>query len=118
MISPDETRVELRQRLAAAPEQVFAAFAEAGLVPRWLTPAPDITLTLLQFDFREGGAHRFAYHLPEGQTVIVAGVYRSSRLRGLSFLEHRAAGRARRCRFQSDNNRHGPGRRHGTRYPP
>jgi len=30
-----------------------------------------------QLDFREGGAYRFAYHVPGGQTMIVGGVYRS-----------------------------------------
>jgi uncharacterized protein YndB with AHSA1/START domain len=32
---------------------------------------------LLQFDFREGGAYRFAYHVPGGQIMTVRGVYRS-----------------------------------------
>jgi uncharacterized protein YndB with AHSA1/START domain len=76
MMSLDEADVELRRYLAAAPQKVFAAFAEAGLVARWLTPAPDITLTLLEFDFREGGTYRFAYTLPHGGTVIVGGTYR------------------------------------------
>ncbi len=76
-MTADKPDVEVRRHLAAMPEQVFAAFAEASLVSRWLSPSPDITLTLRQFDFREGGAYRFAYGLPDGQTVIVAGTYRS-----------------------------------------
>jgi uncharacterized protein YndB with AHSA1/START domain len=71
-----ETHAEVRRRLAATPDKVFAAFAEPGLVARWLTPSPEIALTLLQFDFRVGGRYRFAYHLPEGGTVIVGGAYR------------------------------------------
>jgi uncharacterized protein YndB with AHSA1/START domain len=77
MTTLGECRVEVRRRLAATPRLVFAAFAEARLVTRWLSPSPDITLTLLQFDFREGGAYRFAYRLPGGRTVIVGGSYRS-----------------------------------------
>jgi uncharacterized protein YndB with AHSA1/START domain len=77
MTTVDETRVEVRQRLAAAPQKVFAAFAEARLVSRWLKPSPDISLTVLQLDFRAGGAYRFAYSLPNGQTVIVGGSYRA-----------------------------------------
>jgi uncharacterized protein YndB with AHSA1/START domain len=73
----DKTHVEVRRRFAAKPEQVFNAFAEARLVSRWLSPSPDIPLTLLQFDFREGGAYRFAYGLPNGDTMIVGGSYRS-----------------------------------------
>jgi uncharacterized protein YndB with AHSA1/START domain len=72
-----EVRAEVRRRFAAAPEKVFAAFAEARLVGRWLSPSPEITLTVLQFDFRVGGTYRFAYRQPEGETVIVGGAYRS-----------------------------------------
>jgi uncharacterized protein YndB with AHSA1/START domain len=66
---------EVRQRFTVAPEKVFAAFAEAGLVGRWLRPSPQIGLTVLQFDFRQGGAYRFAYHVPGGPTMIVGGSY-------------------------------------------
>jgi uncharacterized protein YndB with AHSA1/START domain len=73
----DKTGAEVRRRFDAAPEKVFAAFAEARLVGRWLSPSPEITLTVLRFDFHVGGAYRFAYRLPEGETVIVGGTYRS-----------------------------------------
>ena len=59
------TCAEVRRRFAADPEAVFAAFADARLVGRWLKPSPDIALTLLLFDFREGGGYRFAYRLPQ-----------------------------------------------------
>jgi uncharacterized protein YndB with AHSA1/START domain len=77
MMTPDEAGIELRRRLAATPSQVFAAFAEPRLLTRWLTPSPVVALTLLQFDFREGGAYRFAYGHPQEGTVIVRGSYRS-----------------------------------------
>ena len=70
-----QTVAEIRRRLRAPPERVFAAFCDPGLVARWLTPAPEIRLSVLDFDFRVGGAYRFAYHLPDGQTVIIGGVY-------------------------------------------
>lgn len=69
------TTAEVRRRLAAAPETVFAAFADPGLVCRWLSPSPDIVLTFPEFDFRIGGAYRLAYHLPGGRTMVVNGVY-------------------------------------------
>jgi uncharacterized protein YndB with AHSA1/START domain len=72
-----ETSVEVRCRLDAKPERVFAAFADPGLVCRWLTPSPEIRLTVLQFDFREGGAYRFAYTLPDGVTMRVGGTWRA-----------------------------------------
>lgn len=73
---PARPCAEVRRRLAAAPERVFAAFADAGLVARWLTPSPEVRLTVQQFDFREGGTYRFAYQLPDGSIVVVTGVYR------------------------------------------
>ena len=72
----DKSYAEVRRRLATAPEKVFAMFAKAELVRRWLTPSPDIRLTVLQFDFREGGSYRFAYHVPAATTVFVTGSYR------------------------------------------
>jgi len=72
----ERTHIEVRRRFAAGPEQLFAAFAEARLVVRWLSPSPEIGLTLLQFDFREGGGYRFAYDFQGGRTVV-AGRFRS-----------------------------------------
>jgi uncharacterized protein YndB with AHSA1/START domain len=74
-MTTNESHIEIRQRFAAAPEKVFAAFADARLITRWLTPSPDVTLSVLNFDFREGGSYRFCYHLQNGQTVIVGGFY-------------------------------------------
>lgn len=76
-MTADDTAVEVRRRFRVAPEKVFAAFAEARWVGRWLSPSPDIRLTLLQFDFREGGAYRFAYYVPGGKIMTVRGAYRS-----------------------------------------
>jgi uncharacterized protein YndB with AHSA1/START domain len=71
----DATVAEVRRRFAAAPERIFAAFADPHLVSGWLRPLPEITLSVLAFDFRIGGAYRFAYHVPGGRTVIIGGSY-------------------------------------------
>jgi uncharacterized protein YndB with AHSA1/START domain len=75
-MKPSE-RAEVRRQLAAPPERVFAAFSNAEIVGKWLTPAPDVKLTVLELDFREGGRYRFAYDTPEGERMLVGGVYRS-----------------------------------------
>jgi uncharacterized protein YndB with AHSA1/START domain len=73
-MKPSE-RAEVRRHLAAPPARVFAAFSNAEVVAQWLTPAPDVKLTVLELDFREGGRYRFAYDTPEGQRMLVGGVY-------------------------------------------
>ncbi|MFM9842285.1 MAG: SRPBCC domain-containing protein [Dongiaceae bacterium] len=70
-----ESAVEIRRRVDAAPEIVFAAFADRGLVSRWLKPAPEVRLDVLIFEFRVGGAYRFAYHAPGGQIMHVNGIF-------------------------------------------
>ncbi len=70
------SRVEVRRRLAAPVEAVFRAVAGPSLVARWLSPAPEVKLTLLAFDFRETGAYRFAYDVPDGRRMLVNGVFR------------------------------------------
>jgi uncharacterized protein YndB with AHSA1/START domain len=56
---------------------VFAAFTDPGLVSRWLKPVPEVRLDVLTFEFRVGGAYRFAYHAPDGQIMHVNGVFRA-----------------------------------------
>ena len=72
---PANPFAEVRRLFPVSPDKVFAPFARADLVELWLTPSPDVRLTVLQFDFREGGAYRFAYHVPGPTTVVVAGSY-------------------------------------------
>jgi uncharacterized protein YndB with AHSA1/START domain len=66
---------DVSRRLDAAPELVFAAFADPSLVRRWLRPGPEIRLDVLNYDFRVGGAYRFAYHVPSGGLMHVNGVF-------------------------------------------
>lgn len=68
--------VEVRRLLDASPEKVFAAFADRALVAQWLRPSPDVKLVVLAFDFRPGGAYRFAYEVSDDQRVVVGGIFR------------------------------------------
>lgn len=76
-MAADKAYAEVRRRFVATPGKLFAAFAEERWVSRWLSPSPEIKLNVLHFDFRVGGAYRFAYQVPGGDTMIVHGVYSS-----------------------------------------
>ncbi len=73
----DELLVEVERVLAAPPAHVFRAFTDARLLPRWLTPSPEIVMRVDALDVREGGAYRFVYTLPDRTEVGIGGVYRT-----------------------------------------
>jgi uncharacterized protein YndB with AHSA1/START domain len=70
-----DAEAEVRRFLRAPPDRVFAAFADPAQVRQWLRPSADIRLDVLELDFREGGAWRFAYHVPDGPVVVIGGRY-------------------------------------------
>lgn len=69
------SRVELNRTLHASIDRVFAAFSDPAMVAQWLRPSPDVVLTVLTFEFREGGRYRFAYDGPDGDRMVVGGHY-------------------------------------------
>lgn len=71
------TGVLVRRTLDAPPEKVFAAFADQKLVAQWLRPSPEVELTVLAYDFRPGGAYRFAYDVSHAQRMVVGGTFRA-----------------------------------------
>ena len=67
----------VRRVLSASPARVFDAFADPALVAQWLRPSPAVKLTVLAFDFRHGGAYRFAYDVPNEGRMLVGGTFRT-----------------------------------------
>ena len=78
-MSGDELVAQVEHVLAAPPARVFRAFADPQLLPHWLTPSPEIAMRVDALDFREGGAYRFVYTLPDRTEVAIGGIYRTIR---------------------------------------
>ncbi|MEM1045473.1 MAG: SRPBCC domain-containing protein [Pseudomonadota bacterium] len=68
-------RLEIRRRLKAAPHAVYAAWTQPEIIARWWGPE-GLHLGVSSFDFSEGGHWRTEMCGSEGQSHIVAGIYR------------------------------------------
>jgi len=75
-MTPQNASVSVRRKLAADPARVFAAFSDAGALAQWFSPAPQVAVQVLTFDFTLGGTFRLAYAMPDGSTETVGGVFR------------------------------------------
>src|SRR5215471_3693173 len=74
-MKPDESRAQVVRRLPAVAERVFRLFASAESVAQWLSPSPEVRLQVLEFDFREHGGYRFAYHVANAPVMHVHGQF-------------------------------------------
>lgn len=70
----DETLVMART-FDAPPERVFAAWTDPQLLAQWWGP-PGSVVKEVQVDLQVGGSYRIAILHPEGDLLIVSGVYR------------------------------------------
>ena len=53
---------------------VFRAFMEPDLLSQWLGPRR-VTMTIDEYDPRDGGRYRYTHHDPEGNTYTFHGVF-------------------------------------------
>lgn len=67
--------IRLQRQFQHLPEEVFAAFASAEALSRWLAPSDEITLVVERFDFAVEGAYLFHYHLPDGGVASLEGQF-------------------------------------------
>ena len=68
--------VFVRRHVRASRKQVFRAFTEPEILPRWFSPSADIGTEILEHDFRVGGRYRFGFRFPDGERNIVTGMFR------------------------------------------
>ena len=69
--------VKVRRSFAASCDRVFDAFRRKESLARWFSPDREIAVEILTFDFRPGGAFRFRFSYPNGDTSTLRGTYRS-----------------------------------------
>lgn len=86
MSAADTDSVAMTRHFAHPPEKVFAAFASAEAISRWLAPHDSIVLTVEVFQFATEGAYRFCYAIPdEGELRLEGRFLTIDRPRRLSF---------------------------------
>lgn len=69
--------VTVRRIFAASCDRVFDAFGRRESLARWFSPDRGIAVEILTFDFSPGGAFRFRFSYPNGDTSTLRGIYRS-----------------------------------------
>lgn len=67
--------IQVERWYGAARDTVFGAFGDAAFVEQWMRPSPDVTMRVRAFEFRPGGAYRFAYTMANGVISVVMGTY-------------------------------------------
>lgn len=73
--TPAEREIHIERIFDAPREQVFAAFTDPELIPRWWGPHGTTTV-VDQMDVRPGGTWRFVSQSSDGSEVGFRGVYR------------------------------------------
>lgn len=68
-------KIEVARRYAAPRARVIAAFQSRSALQTWFAPDRDITVTIPEFEFREGGCFRICYDMPNGDRPVVGGHY-------------------------------------------
>ena len=73
---PEALRLHLEKDLAAPPERVFGAFAEASQLRQWWGPA-GFLVPHARFDLAEGANYRITMQPPDGDAFQLGGTFRA-----------------------------------------
>ena len=67
--------ISIERTYKHAKEKVFQAFSQQTAFALWIAPAEEIQTEILEFQFKEGGKYRIAFHIPNGPTLYLGGEY-------------------------------------------
>ena len=70
-----KVHVQVRRSVRASQERVFRAFADVDLLSKWFSPSPDISVQVLNHDFRVGDGFRLRFTMPNGMCPEVYGTF-------------------------------------------
>lgn len=65
----------IRRTLKASPQRVYEAWTQPDLAKQFMCPE-DVTIPEATFDVRVGGAYRIVMKKPDGEELVVRGIYR------------------------------------------
>jgi uncharacterized protein YndB with AHSA1/START domain len=71
---PGSPFIEIIRDFDATPAQLFRAYSDSELVPRWLGPR-ELEMRLIEYDVRSGGAYRYVHRDTEGNEYVFHGVF-------------------------------------------
>jgi uncharacterized protein YndB with AHSA1/START domain len=74
--TPTDREIVITRIFDAPRELVFEAMSKAELLQRWLWGAPGWTMVRCESDLRVGGAFRHVWRGPDGNEMLMRGVYR------------------------------------------
>src|SRR5688572_15011288 len=69
-----DTATVMSRVFDATPEQIYKAFTDPAIVPKWWGPAY-LTTVVVEMDVRVGGKWRFVQRTPTGQEFAFRGEY-------------------------------------------
>jgi uncharacterized protein YndB with AHSA1/START domain len=76
MTTPAATQIQIKRSFQAPRSLVWRAFSEPELVKQWLTGPEGHTMPECEIDFREGGAWRYVWLIPEDR-MVAYGTYKT-----------------------------------------
>ncbi|MEM7461527.1 MAG: SRPBCC domain-containing protein [Pseudomonadota bacterium] len=75
MMTDDPIPLIVRRKIQAPRSRIFDAFTQANAIAQWFSPARDIVVEVLEFNFVPGGHFKLLWSLPDGRKPAVGGIF-------------------------------------------